>query len=323
MKKKHLILCITILFTLVNFCGCQKVSPEKMLEMLENEQEISLIISNSQTQYQSNDKIKHEWKELGNRENFQNFRERFDMYYGIESYEEYKKVGMIYTDIEGKHTLNSTLRNAFLNQYFIDCFYSEESDYLTSTLASILYGYGYQDSRLAVLNGYFNIFPDFSGDFFVGNYQLSRGEFLAGIYLAEYPVSSLEENIEFKNLVSEKSEDTTTLFSSKMLDYSYLNIDDHSLNKTTYNEPITRAEAIYTLVRMYYNDEYQVLNGTESMSYTDERERISNYMKNNGNNIKLMPDRSNEKQYYKELEKFDNDKKIAIRYPGYKTTSPA
>ena len=57
------------------------------------------------------------------------------------------------------------------------------------------------------------------------------------------------------------------------------------------------------------------------MSYTDERERISNYMKNNGNNIKLMPDRSNEKQYYKELEKFDNDKKIAIRYPGYKTTS--
>lgn len=270
MKKTYSILCMAIFFIFAQFCGCgnETYSPEKMLEMIENEQEIS-VISTQSTQKQNGKKIKSEWKELGNREDYSYFREQFDAYYGIEPYEEYKKVGMIYTDFEGNHTLNSTLRNAFSNQYFIDCFYSEESNILTNILASDLYTDGYQNTRLAVLNGYFNIFPDFDNDSFFGNYQLSRGEFLAGIYLAEHPFSTLEENTEFKNAVNKQSNDTTTLFSAQMLDYSYFNAEDDSLNQTTYNEPITRAEAIYTLVRMYYNDEYETLTGTESISYTD------------------------------------------------------
>lgn len=56
------------------------------------------------------------------------------------------------------------------------------------------------------------------------------------------------------------------------------------------------------------------------MEYTEEKKKLIDYVTKNGMIIELAPDRKNEKQYYQELETFDNGKKLAIRYPGYKTT---
>ena len=56
------------------------------------------------------------------------------------------------------------------------------------------------------------------------------------------------------------------------------------------------------------------------MGYIDEKQRIINYITKDGLIIELTPNRSNEKQYYQELEKFQTGRKLAIRYPGYKTT---
>lgn len=56
------------------------------------------------------------------------------------------------------------------------------------------------------------------------------------------------------------------------------------------------------------------------MGYRDEKQRIIDYVTCNGTVIELNSNRSNEKQYYKELEILSSHKKIAIRYPGYKTT---
>lgn len=57
------------------------------------------------------------------------------------------------------------------------------------------------------------------------------------------------------------------------------------------------------------------------MGYIDEMQRIIQYVTKDGIIIKLASDRSNEKKYCKELEKFSNGKRLIIRYPGYKTTS--
>ncbi len=56
------------------------------------------------------------------------------------------------------------------------------------------------------------------------------------------------------------------------------------------------------------------------MGYIDEKQRIIDYVAKDGIIIELTPNKSNEKQYYRELEKFSSSKKLAIRYPGYKTT---
>lgn len=56
------------------------------------------------------------------------------------------------------------------------------------------------------------------------------------------------------------------------------------------------------------------------MGYQEEKQRIIGYVTNNGRIITLKPDKSNLKQYCRELETFSDGKKIIIKYPGYKTT---
>lgn len=57
------------------------------------------------------------------------------------------------------------------------------------------------------------------------------------------------------------------------------------------------------------------------MGYKEEKKRLFNYVTKDGIIIELTKNRNNVKLYYKELEKFRSGKKLAIRYPGYKTTA--
>ncbi|MCM1186743.1 MAG: hypothetical protein NC251_09490 [Lachnoclostridium sp.] len=56
------------------------------------------------------------------------------------------------------------------------------------------------------------------------------------------------------------------------------------------------------------------------MGYFDEMQKIKDYITNEGEIIELTPNRDNVKAYYQELETYDDMTKLAIRYPGYKTT---
>ncbi len=56
------------------------------------------------------------------------------------------------------------------------------------------------------------------------------------------------------------------------------------------------------------------------MGYLDEKQRIIAFVTDNGMIIELTPSKDNEKAYYQELETFADSTKLAIRYPGYKTT---
>ncbi|MCM1495910.1 MAG: hypothetical protein NC089_08970 [Bacteroides sp.] len=55
------------------------------------------------------------------------------------------------------------------------------------------------------------------------------------------------------------------------------------------------------------------------MGYEDEKVRILDYVTRNGEIIELTPNKDNVKRYYRELVILNNSKKIAIRFPGYKT----
>lgn len=57
------------------------------------------------------------------------------------------------------------------------------------------------------------------------------------------------------------------------------------------------------------------------MGYAEEMRRLVDYVTEDGEIIELTPNRDNEKIYYQELEVLSNYKRIAIRYPGYKTKS--
>ena len=57
-----------------------------------------------------------------------------------------------------------------------------------------------------------------------------------------------------------------------------------------------------------------------SLGFEVGTQRIKSCVTDNWRNILLTPDGSNEKQYYKEIEMLSHGRKIAIRYPGCKTT---
>lgn len=56
------------------------------------------------------------------------------------------------------------------------------------------------------------------------------------------------------------------------------------------------------------------------MGYWEGKQKIISYVTDKGRIIELDRDKRNAKQHYKEIETFSNGSKIAIRYPGYKTT---
>ncbi len=56
------------------------------------------------------------------------------------------------------------------------------------------------------------------------------------------------------------------------------------------------------------------------MGYFDEKQRIIDYVTDDGMIIELTSSKDNEKAYYQELENYADMTKLAIRYPGYKTT---
>lgn len=56
------------------------------------------------------------------------------------------------------------------------------------------------------------------------------------------------------------------------------------------------------------------------MGYFDEKKRIIDYVTNDGMIIELTQNKDNVKSYYQELETYGDSTRLAIRYPGYKTT---
>lgn len=56
------------------------------------------------------------------------------------------------------------------------------------------------------------------------------------------------------------------------------------------------------------------------MGYFEEKQRIIDYITDDGVIIELTPSKDNEKAYYQELATYADMTKLAIRYPGYKTT---
>lgn len=56
------------------------------------------------------------------------------------------------------------------------------------------------------------------------------------------------------------------------------------------------------------------------MGYFDEKQKIIDFVTNDGRVIELTPSKDNVKAYYQELVTYADMTKLIIRYPGYKTT---
>lgn len=262
--KKIFIPTLTAILIASQLTGCAAASESEMLTMIDNQQAICIEVAVPKEEEQG-EEITYEWNELASLDNYEAFRLNFDDTLGITAFGDGGKNGVVYVDLEGNHTNNSTFYYAMMNKKFRAQL--EDTD-TNAKLVDLAYE-NYVDvesdaeAKLAYLNAYFNILEDAEPNYYNGNSSVTRAEFLSAVYRAGTPVQDLEEDLEFTAKVDPSGENEHTIFAQQMLDYSYLNLSEKSLNKQTFDGDITRVEAIYTLVKMYYSDEYDAVTGKE------------------------------------------------------------
>ena len=269
MKIKRIVIpTITLIIMTSQLLGCSSVTSKEMLDMIDRQEAIVIEVPEPISQEQGTT-IEYEWTELASLTTYPEFRTTFDDTFNIVPYGTGGKAGTVYIDLSGNQTNNSTLYNALMNQKFAEAW--NNTDNLKKIIASIKETYVDIDSDTeaitAALNAYFNLTSDAEPNYYNGNSTLTRGEYLGMLYRASTPVEDLTD----KSGLTESIEDTdTALFASQLADKSYLTTADSSLNTSTFNSTITRAEAIYTIVQEYYADEYKSVTGKES-SYSDAK----------------------------------------------------
>ncbi len=190
--------------------------------------------------------IETTWVELGFMDNHKDLRVNFDKIMRHKS-DGLGKSGICYIDLNNTWTNNSTLRYAFNQPDFYRDFWDKEQavKVLTYTVQSEFADVeSLYEIRLALVNGYWCLFNTPDG-YFNGGDELTRAEFLTGVYKAHNPVDNTIQGND--NLVQDKY----NVFVNQMLDYSYINMFDES----NYNGKMSRAEAVYTLVNLYFKDE--------------------------------------------------------------------
>ena len=269
MKIKRIVIpTITLIIMTSQLLGCSSVTSKEMLDMIDRQEAIVIEVPEPISEEQGTT-IEYEWTELASLTTYPEFRTTFDDTFNIVPYGIGGKAGTVYIDLSGNQTNNSTLYNALMNQKFAEAW--NNTDNLKKIIASIKETYVDIDSDTeaitAALNAYFNLTSDAEPNYYNGNSTLTRGEYLGMLYRASTPVEDLTD----KAGLTESIEDTdTALFASQLADKSYLTTADSSLNTSTFNSTIIRAEAIYTIVQQYYSDEYGKVTGKEN-SYSDAK----------------------------------------------------
>ena len=269
--KKIFIPTITAILIASQLTGCAAASESEMLTMINNQQAICIEVAVPK-EVEQGEELTYDWTELAYLDNYEDFRLNFDDLLNITAFGEGGKNGTIYVDLEGNHTNNSTFYYAMMNKKFRAQINDTDTN---AALVDLAYN-NYVDvdsdaeAKLAYLNAYFNILEDAEPNYYNGNSAVTRAEFLSAVYRAGNPVTNLEENLEFTAKVDPAGDNEHTIFAQQMLDYSYLNFSEKSMNAQTFGGDITRAEAIYTLVQMFYADEYSNVTGKEA-AFTDTK----------------------------------------------------
>ena len=186
------------------------------------------------------------WAELGFMDNHTYLREIFDSVMRHRS-DGLGKSGICYVSLDNKWTNNSALRFAFNQPEFYRIFWdNDDMPSLLRYTVQVEYADVKSDAEviLGLVNAYWGLFNTPDG-YFNGGAVLTRAEFLSGVYKAHNPVDHTIPGND--NLVQDKC----NIFVNQMLNYSYINMFD----KSNYKGKILRAEAVYTLVQMYFKDE--------------------------------------------------------------------
>lgn len=254
--KKIIIPTLTVIMIASGLCACSSCSQSEALKMINNGEQIELEVATLEHEEKGTE-ADITWTELAKLDTYSDFRTAFENAMEI-TVNGGLKEGVVYVDLEGKQTNNSTMYNAFMNSQFIskwndETIQSQLNDGISTTYADL----EDSDHTAAILNAYFNLLDDNQPNYFNGGASLTRGEAMTMLMRAVTPVEDLKTNDNFKSLVGDNK---YTGYASYMDSYSFISSSDKSINEQNFNGAMTRAEFVYMV-----------------MNYTFGKETVSNY----------------------------------------------
>lgn len=245
--------------------GCASASSKEFLDLLNKGEAIEIEVAVPESIEEGTEKDL-EWVQLDQLSTYPEFRRAMDDALFITNFGDNSKNGILYVDLGGNHEGNNTLYNAFMNNAFRENYWENE-EVQKQVQEAVLEVYADVEAetegiKVAALNAYYNLLPDAEPNYFNGESLINRGEFMALLYRSENPVQDLESNEEFTALVGESD---NTDFAYSLVEDSYLNTVDKSLNTKTFNGTMTRGEAIYMLMHHFYGDELSTYTNSPSL----------------------------------------------------------
>lgn len=278
--KKIVIPILSLAIMMGSMVGCSVVKSDELLKMLETDSTISIELAMPDYEVVQKGEEKYfDWTELDQLGTYdRGFRQSVDEVFNINIVTESGrngKNGVLFIGEEGKRNGNAVLADAFRNKVFMEKYWGDakvkEALAKAASEAYIDLGEGETEKILAAFNAYYNLFIDGSEGssyFFNAQESLTREGFMSGLYRAEHGVAEIESD----ELFGEKVGGVTghTKFAKELEEFSFLGTDNKSLDAVTYQGNISRAEAVYMLVKMHFNEEYESVEG-KAKAFTDTK----------------------------------------------------
>lgn len=266
--KKILISLMALVIVASQFTGC---ADSDLNNNVMNSEEI--VITAEKTVYDRKGELsKIDWIALQEKTSNSNSREYLDNYFDNHTNSQGIKYGPFYTNKDNEQEGNNTLFTVLGNEYVAktlskkeDTMMKEIAQYLNKDYADL----EESDYTSAMFNGYFELIPDSTPNYFNGGASLSRAEAMALVMRAVTPVGTLEPNTTFEQAVTGTSYDPYTPYASQEDTNSYISTADGSLSKDNYVGTMTRAEYVYLVMNEIYGTEAVSTADVSSVSLSD------------------------------------------------------
>lgn len=266
----------------LSLAACTSSETQSMVQAIDENKPIEISVEQMTPEKLSGSNLTElTWVPLGQLKTYNmGFRQAFDSIFNINitmessSDTEGSKQGCLYVvneDGRDIHSGNTTLYDAFRNKVFIEDYWNSASKKMElAELCEEIYTDIDRNSNYAVnaaLNAYYNLTQDGENP---GSYNatdiLSREEFYTMLLKATTPVYEITDSQDFESKMGTGTE--YTKYASQIAQYGWLRASNNSLDSYTISEPITVVEVIYTLVQMFFPDEYAAMTD-ESPNYSD------------------------------------------------------
>lgn len=263
---------MTLIIMASQLTGCAVVESKEMVNMIDAGESVVLEVANPSYDIvvQGEKEENMNWIELDQLKTYNDgFRQGFDEIFNINIVTEKGingKSGCLFVDETGDRNGNTTLEDALRNKVFVTKYWDDikvrskiaelASEVYTDVGDSDVYGV------LGSINAYYNLMPDYvNPNSFNPTQSLTREEFYTLVFKTEEGVKQLETDSSFNEAIGGATDNS--IFAQQVAEYGFLKVGNKSLDGSSYNGSISRAEAVYMLVNKHFPDQLEKVTGKE------------------------------------------------------------